>query len=334
MISDLIRERVARLSLIALGAAACTALLNSTFAHAQADDYPKHPIKIVVGFSPGGVNDLLARLVAQKISPGLGQPVIVENKPGAGGIIAAEAVMRAPPDGYTVLMAPAGTTVINPAVYSKLSYDPIASFSHIAIVATYPYILSVDAAGPIKTLKELVAFAKAHPDKANYGSTSAIFQLTSELFNLRTGTKFEHIPFKSGAEIVTGILNGQVTMAFADIGAAIGQVRAGKLRVLATSGSERFPDLPDVPTMKEAGIDGVEVDGFSGLLAPAKTPMPIVRKLEAAINEMLKHDDARAKLRELGTVAGGGTGEDYKASIARDIGKFTAVAQAAKIKLD
>lgn len=241
MSTTIIRKSAATrsfLGYLALAIAIASAPLTSC---AQGVDYPKQPIKIVVGFTPGGVNDLLARLVAQKLSPGLGQPVVVENKPGAGGIIAAEAVMRAPPDGYSILMAPAGTTVVNPAVYSKLPYNPLTSYEHIAIVAFYPYILSVDAAGPITSIKDLVAFAKASPDKANYGSTSAIFQLTSELFNLRTGTKFEHIPFKSGAEIVTAILSGQVTMAFADIGAAIGQVRP------ASCGSSRPPALSAFP---------------------------------------------------------------------------------------
>ena len=321
---------------IATAALVVSLLATPRHAHAEADTagYPKQTIKILVGFTPGGVNDLLARLVAQRLSESVRQPVVVENKAGAGGIIAAEFVSRATPDGYTLLIAPAGTTVVNPAVYSKLPYDPLKSFAHIAIVATYPYILSVDAAGPLKSIKELVDFAKTNPAKANYGSTSAIFQLTSELFNMKTGVKFEHIPFKSGAEIVSAILTGQVTMAFADIGAAIGQVRAGKLRVLATSGSARFPDLPDVPTMKQAGIEGVEVDGFSGLVAPAGTPMPIVRKLEAETNAMLALAETQARLKQLGTVAGGGTAEDYKAAIVRDIAKFSAVAKAANIKLD
>lgn len=296
--------------------------------------FPKQPIKIMVGFTPGGVNDLLARLVAQKLGERFNQPVVVENKPGAGGIIAAEAVARATPDGYTVLMAPAGTTVINPAVYAKLPYDALKSYEHIAIVATYPYILAVDAAGPLKSIKELIAFAKASPDKANYGSTSAIFQLTSELFNMKTGVRFEHIPFKSGAEIVTAILTGQVTMAFADIGAAMPQFRAGKLLALATSGTARFADLPDVPTMKEAGIEGVEVDGFSGIIAPAGTPAGIVDKLSGEINAMLQAQETKDRLRQLGTVPGGGTPAEFKAAIARDIAKFTAVAKAANIKLD
>ena len=304
---------------------------------AQADaaaGYPKQPIKIVVGFTPGGSNDLLARLVAQKFGERMGQPGVVENKPGAGALIGTEFVARAAPDGYTILMAPAGTLVVNPAVYAKLPYDSIKSFAHIAVVATYPFLLSVNAEGPIRSVKELIAFAKASPDKANYASTSTIFQLTSELFNSRAGVKFEHIPFKSGGEIVTAILSGQVSMAFADTGAAMAQIKAGKLRALATSGAKRFAELPDLPTMKEAGIDGVEVDGFSGLVAPAGTPMAIIRKLEAEVNAIVKLEDVQVRLKQLGLVAGGGTGEEFAAMIARDIPKFTAVAKAANIKLE
>lgn len=302
-------------------------------ASAQAD-YPKQPIKIVVGFAPGGSNDLLARLLAQKMGERLGQPGVVENRPGAGAIIATEFVARATPDGYTLLMAPAGTLTINPAVYSKLPYDSIKSFEHIANVATYPFLLSVNAGGPIKSLKDLIAYAKTNPAKANYSSTSAIFQLTSELFNAKAGVKFEHIPFKSGGEVVTAILSGQVTMAFADAGPALPQIKAGKLLALATSGAKRFPELPDLPTMKEAGLDGVEVDGFSGLVAPAGTPSAIVKKLEGEVNAIIKLADVQERLKQIGLVPAGGTGAEFRAMIARDIPLWTAVAKAANIKLD
>jgi len=296
--------------------------------------YPKQPIRVVVGFTPGGTNDLLGRLVAQKFGERLGQPAVVENRPGAGGIIAAEFVARAAPDGYTLLVAPAGTMTINPAVYSKLPYDAIKSYAHAAMVATYPFILSVNANSPIKTVKELIEFGKANPDKANYGSTSTIFQLMSELFNTKAGVKFVHIPFKSGGEIVAGILNGQVTMAFADAGAAFSQIKGGKLRALATSGAKRYPELPDLPTMKEAGVAGVEVDGFTGIVAPAGTPKAIVKKLEDTINTMLKELDTQEKLRQLGLLPGGGTGEEFVALINTDIQRWTAVAKAANIKLE
>ncbi len=313
-------------------AAACVVLASAP-AMAQAD-YPKQPIRIVVGFAPGGSNDLLARLVAQKFSERLGQPAVVENRPGAGAIIGTEFVVRSPPDGYTLLVAPAGTLVINPAVYSKLNYDSVKSFEHIVNIATYPFLLSVKGDGPFKTVKDLVDFAKANPTKANYSSTSTIFQLTSELFNSRVGVKFEHIPFKSGGEVVAAILSGQVTMAFADAGPALPQIKSGRLRALATSGSKRFPELPDLPTMKEAGIDGVEVDGFSGLVAPAGTPKAIVKKLEGEVNAILQLADVKERLQQIGLVPAGGTGEEFRAMIEREIPRWKAVATAAKIKLD
>lgn len=306
-------------------------------ARAQGDaaaGYPKQPIKIVVGFAPGGSNDLVARLLAQKFGERLGQPAVVENRPGAGAIIGTEVVARAAPDGYTLLVAPAGTLTINPAVYSKLTYDPIKSFEHIVNVAFYPFLLSVRGDGPIMTVQDLIAFAKANPDKANYSSTSTTFQLLSELFNSKAGVKFEHIPFKSGGEVVAAILSGQVTTAFADAGPALPQIKSGKLRALATSGAKRFPELPDLPTMKEAGIDGVEVDGFSALVAPAGTPRAIVKKLEGEVNAIIKLADVQERFKQIGLLPAGGTGEELKAMVAKDIPMWTAIAKAANIKLD
>jgi tripartite-type tricarboxylate transporter receptor subunit TctC len=318
-----------------LGALAAVAgILAATAPGAFAQAYPKQPIKMLVGFTPGGSNDILARVFAQKIGERLGQPGVVENKPGAGGRLAAEQLTRAAPDGHTLLMVPAGTLSIAPAVFKKLNYDSVKSFSHVAIVATYPFLLSVNAGSSIKSVKELIAFAKANPAKANYGSTSPIFQLTSELFNLKTGVKFEHIPFKSGGEIVGGILNGQVTMAFADAGPAMPQINAGKLRVLATSGARRFPALPDLPTMNEAGIEGVEVDGYSGIVAPAGTPKDIVKKLEDTVNAILKEAEVRDRLTKIGLVPGGGTSAQFVATINREIPMWKDVATKAKISLD
>lgn len=332
-----IMHKLISTSAAALAMLGVVASFGTTAAVAQGDaaaGYPKQPIKIVVGFAPGGSNDLLARLVAQKFQERLGQPGVVENRPGAGAIIATEFVMRAPADGYTLLMAPAGTLTINPAVYSKLNYDPLKSFEHIANVATYPFLLSVRGDGPINTVKDLIAFAKANPSKANYSSTSTTFQLLSELFNSKAGVKFEHIPFKSGGEVVAAILSGQVTTAFADAGPALPQIKSGKLRALATSGTKRFAELPDLPTMKEAGVDGVAVDGFSGLVAPLGTPKPIIKKLEGEIAAILKLADVQDRLKQIGLVPAWSSGDDLKAMVARDIPVWTAVAKAANIKLD
>ena len=239
---------------------------------ALAQSYPSQPIRMIVGLAPGGSNDIIARVVAQKLHERLGQPAIVENKPGAGGTIAADLAARAAPDGHTLLVAPSGSMVINPAVYSKLPYDPLKSFELISNIALYHLVLSVSASQPIKSVKELVEWSKANPDKANYASTSAIFQLTTELFKQKTGSSFQHIPFKSGAELVTAVLSGQATMTFADAGPAMPQFKAGKLRPLASTGATRLPELPDVPTLAEVGIEGVVVEGFIGLAAPKGTP--------------------------------------------------------------
>ncbi len=317
-----------------VGTAAILAVAPALAQGDAAAGYPKQPIKIVVGFAPGGSNDLVARLIAQKLSERLGQPGVVENRPGAGAIIGTEFVARSAPDGYTLLVAPAGTLTINPAVYSKLPYDSLKSFEFVANIVTYPFLLSVNAAGPIKTVKDLIEYAKANPTKANYSSTSAVFQLTSELFNSKAGVKFEHIPFKSGGEVVAAILSGQVTTAFADAGPALPQIKAGKLRALATSGAKRFPELPDLPTMKEAGIDGVEVDGFSALVAPVGTPKAIVKKLEAEVNAIVQAADVQERFKQIGLVPAGGTGEELRAMVAKDIPMWTAIAKAANIKFD
>jgi tripartite-type tricarboxylate transporter receptor subunit TctC len=312
-------------------------LLHSAAALAQtaaATDYPKQTVRLIVGLAPGGSNDIIARLVAQKLTERLGQPVIVENKPGAGGTIAAEMVARAVPDGHTLLVAPSGSMVINPAVYSKLPYDPLQSYALISNVALYHLVLSVSASQPFKSVKELVEWAKANPDKANYASTSAVFQLTTELFKQKTGTSFQHIPFKSGAELVTAVLTGQATMTFADAGPAMPQFKAGALRPLASTGATRLPELPEVPTLAEVGIEGVVVEGFIGLAAPKATPASVVKKLEAEIMAIAKLPDVQERIRQLGLIPDGSTAAAFRDRISRDIPKYTAVAKAAGIKFD
>ena len=301
---------------------------------ALAQSYPSQPIRMIVGLAPGGSNDIIARVVAQKLHERLGQPAIVENKPGAGGTIAADLAARAAPDGHTLLVAPSGSMVINPAVYSKLPYDPLKSFELISNIALYHLVLSVSASQPIKSVKELVEWSKANPDKANYASTSAIFQLTTELFKQKTGSSFQHIPFKSGAELVTAVLSGQATMTFADAGPAMPQFKAGKLRPLASTGATRLPELPDVPTLAEVGIEGVVVEGFIGLAAPKGTPASIVTKLEAEIMAIAKLPDVQERIRQLGLIPDGSTAAAFRDRISRDIPKYTAVANAAGIKLD
>jgi len=312
-------------------AAAITLLDPGAAAQTAAVGYPKAPVKMIVGLSPGGSNDIIARVVAQKLSERLGQPFVVENKPGAGGTIAAEYVANAAPDGLTLLVAPAGSMTVNPATYTHLPYDPLKSYALIGNIALYQLVLSVSETLPVHSVKELVAWGKAHPDKANYASTSAIFQLTSELFNEKTGAKFQYIPFKGGSELVTAVLSGQAAMTFADAGPAMPLFKAGRLRPLATTGATRLPALPDVPTLGEVGIDGVVVEGFIGLAAPKGTPEPIVKKLEAEIMAIAKLPDVAGRINQLGLIPDGSSGAAFHDRIAADIAKYTAIAKAAHI---
>lgn len=313
------------------------ALFHATAASAQMDaaaGYPKQPIKIVVGFAAGGGNDLIARILAQKMGERLGQPAVVENKPGAGAVIGAEAVARAAPDGYTLLLAPPSTYSINPAVYAKLPYNPLTDYEYVAVVATYPFLLTVNAATPFKSVKELIDWSKANPAKANYASTSALFQLLTELFKLRTGAPLEHIPFKGSNEMMTAILNGQVTMGFVDAAPLIGHVKAGKARVLATSGTRRYADMPDVPTLVEAGVPNVAVDGWSGVAAPKGTPSAIVSKLAAEFAAILALPDIKERFAALGVSPETSTPAEFRQLIEREGALWKEVAKAASIKLD
>src|SRR5881397_1778371 len=221
---------------------ACLALPALVTATAQAQSsFPNKPIHIIVGFAAGGGNDIIVRVVAPKMSEGLGQPIIVENKPGAQSIIAAEYVAKSAPDGYTLLMGPSGPMTMNPAIYSKLPYAPLKDFAPISMIGDFPLILVVSASLPANSVKELIAYAKARPDKVNYAASAAPFQLAAELFNQKTGTKFVHIPYKSSGESVGAVMSGQVTMTIMDPPPAIGPLKGGKVRGLAVTGAVRDP---------------------------------------------------------------------------------------------
>jgi len=304
---------------------------------AQADaaaDYPRKPIRIVVGFGPGGGNDILARLIAQKLGERLGQAAVVENKPGAGAIIATEFVARAAPDGYTLLVGATGAMTINPAVYSKLSYDTLRDFAPIAMIASFPLLVCVKADAPLRTLAELVATSKAKPAAANYASSSAAFQLATELFKLKTGAPLEHIAYKSSGEMVTAVVGGEVLVALADAPAVAGQIKAGTIRALATTASARMREYPDVPTMAEAGVPELEVRLWSGLFAPAATPAGIVEKLTRELSQILKEPAVAERLAGLAVDPGDDLGPQFAARIGAEIPRWTMIAKAANIKLD
>jgi tripartite-type tricarboxylate transporter receptor subunit TctC len=312
-------------------AALCLSFVDPLPALAQAQ-YPNRPIRIVVGFTPGGGNDIIARVFGQKLSESLGQPVIIENKPGAGAILATEYVARSAPDGYTLLVGASGAMVINPAVYEKLNYDTMRDFKALSELGSFPLILIVNAASPFKSLADLVAYAKANPEKANYSSSSAAFQLATELFKQKTGVPMQMIPYKGANDSVTAVISGEVTATIADAGPVTSQVNGGNARALAVAAPKRAESLPDVPTMKEAGAD-VEAVLWSGIFVPAATPPDIVAKLEAEFIRIARLPDVVSRLKLLNIDSVGNSSEEFSRIIAADLERWKAVARAGNIKM-
>jgi tripartite-type tricarboxylate transporter receptor subunit TctC len=305
---------------------------NPALAQEDPAKYPTRPIHIIVGFAAGGGNDIIARVFGQKLSENLGQPVIVENKPGGGAIVATEYVAKSQPDGYTLLMSASGIS-INPAVYAKLPYDAVKDFTAVSELASFPLIMIVNASSPIKSVAELVAYAKANADKMNYASSSASFQLVTELFKQKTGAPMQVIPYKSANESVLAVISGQVTTTIADAGPVVSQVKAGTVRALAIAAPKRMEDFPDVPTMKEAGAD---VDGvlWSGIFVAKDTPPAIVKRLESELMRIAKLPDVVARLKPLGIECLGTTSDEFTKTLAADIARWGAVAKAANIRIE
>jgi tripartite-type tricarboxylate transporter receptor subunit TctC len=315
---------------------ACLALTALAARPALAQDdaarYPARPIHIIVGFAAGGGNDIIARVFGQKLSEDFGQPVIVENKPGGGAIVATEYVAKAQADGYTLLVGASGM-VINHALYAKLPYDSIRDFVAVSELCSFPLIMVVNAASPIKSVAELVAYAKANADKTNYSSSSASFQLVTELFKQTTGAPMQVIPYKSANESVLAVISGQVTTTIADTGSVYSQIKSGTVRALAVASPKRLDDLPDVPTMKEAGAD-VDALLWSGIFVPKATPPAIVRKLEAELMKIARDPGVIARLKPLGIEVVGGSSKEFSQVVAADVARWGDVAKAANIKIE
>src|SRR6478735_822780 len=309
-----------RRSLLALGVA------SPMIGRARAQStWPARPIRLVIGYTPGGGNDLITRIVAAKMQDKLGQPVVVDNKPGAQSIIAAEIVAKAPADGYTLLIAPSGPMTINPAVYSKLPYDPVKDFVPISLLAEFPLLLVVGAEQPVKSVKELVEYARANPKLANYASSAAPFQLAAELFNQRTGSSFQHIPYRGSGDAVQAVMAGQVLMTIADSGPMAGPLKGGKLRPLAITTAKRPPAFPDVPTFAESGIADMEISLWTGIVAPAGTPPEIVERLQDIIEDTIEMPTVRAAMDAITVDARSSTSKKFSELIARDTERWKAV---------
>ena len=294
--------------------------------------YPTRPIRLIVGFAAGGGNDIIARVFAQKLSESLGQPVIVENKPGGGAIVATDYVAKSAADGYTLLLSASGISV-NPALYNKLPYDAVNDFVAVSQLASFPLIMIVSANSPIRSVTEFVAYAKANPDKTNYASSSASFQLVTELFKQKTGAPMQAITYKSANESVLAVISGQVTTTIADAGPVVQQVKSGTARALAVATAKRIDDLPDVPTLKEAGAD-VEAVLWNGILVPKGTPPAIVKKLEGEFMRIAKLPDVIARLKPLGIHTIGNSSDDFAKIVSSEIARWGAVAKAANFKIE
>jgi tripartite-type tricarboxylate transporter receptor subunit TctC len=305
-------------------------------APALAQGYPSKPIRLIIAQAPGSATDVISRVVGNRLSEALGQPIVVEARPGAGGAVGTEAAARSAPDGYTLFMANNSTHGSNPALYAKLPYDAVNDFAPVSFVASVPYVLVVDQSLPVKSVQELIAYAKARPGKINYASAGngSTHQFCAELLKTSTGIDVVHIPYKGSVPGITALLAGEVSLMFANLTDIGSQIRAGKVKPLAVTTLQRAPLLPAVPTMVEAGVPDFEITSWFGLLAPAGTPAPIIAQLNAEMVKVLARADVKDTLGAQGLQVRSSTPEQFAAHIKSEIARFTRIANAAGIKAE
>ena len=314
-------------------------LLASTLAlatgSAAAQAWPAKPVTLVVPFPPGGTTDVLARALGERLGQALGQTIVIESKPGAGATLGADFVAKSKPDGYTLLMGAVHHTIAT-SVYKKLPYDYQRDFAPVSTVALVPNVLVVNAANPAKTLPELVAQAKAAPDKTSFGSNGngTAQHLIGAQFQGLTGTTIAHIPYKGSGPLATDLIGGQITMSFDTVTPVLPHIQAGKLRAIAVTTAQRSSALPDTPTLQELGLQGFDIGTWFGVLAPAATPRDIVVKLNAEIVKILRSDDFKKRMAAIGAEPVGNTPEQMAAQIRSDTDKFATLVKAAKVAID
>jgi tripartite-type tricarboxylate transporter receptor subunit TctC len=303
--------------------------------NARADDYPSRPIHLIVPFAAGGSADSTARVIAARVGKTIGQSIVVENRGGGGAIIGAEVVNKSEPDGYTLLLGQSGPISINPAVYRNLPYDPVNGFAPICLTTTYPYVMVVNSALGVKTLKEFVALAKSKPGGLNYGTTGvgSSNHLVTELFASRAGIKMTHIPYRGTSLAVTDLLAGQVQMVFSDPISALQYVKSGALIALAVTSKDRSPVAPNLPTIAESGYPGFDAIAWHGILAPAKTPPAIVAKLNAEVLKALNDPETKKLLETQAIQTVGSSPEAFASFIKQDISMWKEVATQARIEV-
>ncbi|MBI3918749.1 MAG: tripartite tricarboxylate transporter substrate binding protein [Betaproteobacteria bacterium] len=319
----------------ALICAAGVALPAASIA-ATAQTYPDRPLRFIVPFVPGGATDIMARTIAAKVNEAWRQPVVVDNRAGGGGAIAAVLAAKSPPDGYTWFIGTISTLATNVAAYRKLPYDPLRDFDPVTVTAITPFFIVVHPSVPAATLAELIAAAKARPGKINYGSSGVGggAHLTVEYFKMTAGIDLFHIPYKGAAQITTELIGGQIQLAFSQPPSAVPHVRAGKLRALATTASKRVSALPEVPVMAEAGLPGFEANSWQGIVLPKGTPPARTAKILAEVRRILATPEMRERLATEGSEPGGMAPADFRRHMEREIAKWTKVVQATGLTID
>jgi tripartite-type tricarboxylate transporter receptor subunit TctC len=319
----------------ALPLAVCAALLLAT-GWASAQTYPAKPVRLIVPFAPGGGTDILGRMLCQKLTEALGQTFLVDNRGGAGGVIGAELAAKAPADGYTLLLGSPGPLTINPALQPRMSYDSLRDFAPITLATISAFTLVVHPALPVRSVKELVALAKAKPGRLNYGSggNGSVAHFSVEQFKALAGVNIVHIPYKGSNPSLTDLVAGQLQMTIENMPVTLPYVRSGRLRMLAVGTKTRSAFVPELPTIDEAGVRGYESSTAFGVLAPAKTPSAIVASLNAELVKALRGADIKEKLTGLGMEPVGGTPEQYSAHIKEELAKYARIVKAAGIKAD
>jgi len=315
--------------------AAALAAMVATAAPALGQAYPTKPIRIVAPSTPGDAPDVIARLVADKLSVALGQQVVVDNKPGAGGVVGSESVAKAPPDGYTLIMGNAGSHGINAAVYSKLPYDIQRDFAPVSQVAIAPNVMVINPSVPANSVAEFIAYAKSQPGKLSYasGGNGSSAHMSMELFKAMAGIDVQHIPYKGSSPALTDLIGGQVSVFIGNMPPTVPHIKSGKLRALAVTTKSRSALMPELPTISDT-LPGYETVAWFGVLAPAGTPPEIVNRLSAEIGRIARSPEMREKLVAMGAEPVGGTPEEFKAVIDRDIAKWKPLAQKVGIKVD
>jgi tripartite-type tricarboxylate transporter receptor subunit TctC len=314
--------------------AACCASAAAVYAQPK-ETWPARPVRIVVPQTPGASTDLTARLIAQKLSPALGQPVIVENRPGAGSIVGTELVAKATPDGHTLLVV-ASSITLNPILHRNLPFDPQRDLAPITQLSSFPNMLVVHPGLPVKTVQDMIALLKSKPGALNYGSagTATGTHLSAELFKYMTGTDMVHVPYKGGGAAMPALLGGQVQLMFSTTVTAMPHVRGGKLRAVAVTSAKRWPTLPDIPTIAESGVPGYDHTPWNGFLAPAKTPRAVIGRLNEEVAKILHAPETRSVFTNDGAEPVGNKPEEFAAIIKSETAKWTKVVKAAGIKAD